>query len=347
MKNLKYFGLLVLIIGCSLQNPIPPNRLQIENESKIVVRDFRLKGNDTILIKHSEEISDSVGKLREIVTFFNRKMDFSDIRNQKVYLYDSMRNNVEIIGCTFDDSFGTFIYDTIKFEYDKNNNMILEITGRAGIHTRKHFYVYDSLNLLVKDYIYRWGYEQFLIAYETLYNYDSTNNLIEKNKYSVFLNPNPELLETEKFEYDKNGSLIGYNLNESSSASPGNFVYNLSKQMLVDSNGSTKKEWFDLQTIDLYFSQYLPDTVYLDYNPINKKVKELRLFTSDLTNKKFNSDTQKNVFLSQFQTDYEYNKIEQDKYFYDEKLRLVKIEYYIGNEIDKLSLDKIKIYEYE
>lgn len=347
MKNLIYFGLLIFIFGCSLQDPNPPTRLQIDNESKIVIHEFRLKGYDTTLIEHSEEIYDSNENLRESVTYFNRKMDFSNIRHQKIYLYDSLNNNIEIIECAFDDSFGSYFYDTTKYEYDNKGNLILEITGRAGIHTRKHFYMYDSLNRLVKDYIYRWGYEQFLIAYESLYSYDSTNMLIEKNEYSVFLNPKPELIETEKFRYDKNGNLIQYNLKQSSSSSNGVYKYNLLKQIRSDLNGNTIKEWYDLQTIDLYFSQYLPDTVLYDYDLDNKKISELRLFTSDLTNKQFNSDTQKNVFLNQFQTDNEYNKIEQEKYFYNMDLRLIKIEYYKGNKLDKLELDRIKVFEYK
>lgn len=347
MKSLKYFTLLIFIIGCISQNTKPPKRLQIENFSKTVIRDFKLKGNEEILNQHSEEIYDSSGNLRETVVYFNRKMDFSDISHQKIFLYDSLNNNIEIISCSFDESFGSYFYDTTKYEYDKNKNLKLEITGRAGIHTRKHFYEYDSSNQLVKDYIYRWGYGQYLIAYKTLYKYDTTHKLIEKNNYSVFLNPKPELLKTENFEYDKNGNLIKYNLKESSASTPGNFVYNLSKQIRRDLKGNTIKEWYDLQTFDLAFSEYQPDTVIYEYNSENKKISELRLFTSDLTNKHFNSDPQKNVFLNQFQTDNKFNKIEQERYFYDENLRLVRIEYFTGNEIDKLSLDKVKRFTYE
>jgi hypothetical protein len=77
------------------------------------------------------------------------------------------------------------------------------------------------------------------------------------------------------------------------------------------------------------------------------KISELRLFTSTLTNKQFNSDTQKSVYMNQFQKDYEFNKIEQEKYYYNKYLKLIKIEYYKGVKLEKLQLDRIKTFEYK
>jgi hypothetical protein len=334
-------------MGCTFSDPNPPKRLKIDKKLKVGILEFKINRNDTILVNHSEENYDSLGKLRETVTFFNSKNDFSKIRNQQIFLYDSLDNNIEIISCNFDDSYGDYFYDTTKFEYDSYGNIILEITGRGGILQRKHFYVYDSLNRLTKDYIYRWGYGQFLVSYQTLYTYDTLDNLIEKKEYSIFLNPEPELIATETFKYDKSSNMIYCALNESSSTSPGNFVYNLTKQLFVDLNGLIKKEWYDLQTIDFAFSQLLPDTVYFNYNEENKKVKETRIFTSNLKNKEFNSEMQKNVYLKEYQTDNKYIKIEQEKYFYDKKSRLTKVEYYSGEEPDKMLMRKIKKIKYK